>query len=144
VFHAFPVLALSVALSAPAEAPLLGRILNLPPANPGFFRAAMVVNLTIRPLFPAGSVPTGPSNSALPASSVPTEPSGHEPPAGSVPTGPSDRALPASSVPAEPSDHDPPANSVSVAVAENYSFEWHMGKPRWLPSLRNSRRRGGV
>jgi hypothetical protein len=88
VLHAFPALALSVALAAPAEAPLAGRIRDIPPANPGFFQAAMVCNLAIRPLedaFPAGAVP-------LPA--------------------------------------------------ENYSFGWRMGKPRWLP--RNaSPRRGG-
>ena len=82
VAHAFPALALCAALTAPAEAPLLGRIQDLPPANPGFFRAAMAVNLTIKPLggaFPAGSVP---------------------------------------------------------APEENYSFEWRLGKPRWLPSLK--------
>jgi hypothetical protein len=83
VVHAFPALAIGVALAAPSEAPLLEQIRDLPPARPGFFRAAMVANLAIKPL--AG-------------------------------------AFPASSVPA----------------AENYSFEWRMGKPRWLPSLRNA------
>ncbi|MDR3123566.1 MAG: hypothetical protein LBU16_07300 [Treponema sp.] len=88
--HAFPALVIGIALAAPAEAPLPGRIRDLPPARPGFFRAAMVANLTIKPL-----------DGAFPAAAVP---------------------------PAE----------------ENYSFEWRMGKPRWLPSLRNpSSRRAG-
>jgi hypothetical protein len=90
VVHAFPALAVGIALAAPAEAPLLEQIRDLPPARPGFFRAGMVANLAIKPL-----------NGAFPASSVP-------------------------------------------AAAENYSFEWRMGKPRWLPSLRNaSYRRNG-
>jgi hypothetical protein len=87
--HAFPALALSVALAAPAEEPLAGRIRDIPPANPGFFRAAMVCNLAIRPL---------------------------------------ERAFPAEAVP---------------APAENYSFKWRLGKPRWLPRS-VSPRRGGV
>jgi hypothetical protein len=90
VIHAFPALALGVALAAPAEAPLLGRIRDLPRASPGFFRAAMAANLTIRPL-----------EGAFPRSSVP-------------------------------------------GAAENYSLEWRMGKPRWLPALRNPRQQGGV
>jgi hypothetical protein len=91
VLHAFPALALSVALAAPAEEPLPGQSRGLPPTNPGFFRAAMAANLRIRPL-----------NRAFPAGSVP-------------------------------------------AAAENYSFEWRLGKPRWLPSLKNaSPRRSGL
>jgi hypothetical protein len=91
VLHGFPALALSVALAAPAEAPFPGQIPDIPPANPGFFRAAMVANLAIKPL-----------EGAFPERSVP-------------------------------------------AAAENYSFEWRVGKPRWLPSPRNaSPRRGGV
>jgi hypothetical protein len=78
------VLALCVALAAPTEAPLAERLRDLPPANPGFFRAAMVANLRIRPL---------------------------------------DNAFPAEAVP---------------APAENYSFEWRLGKPRWLPSPRSA------
>jgi hypothetical protein len=60
VAYAFPALALGVALASPAEAALLGQIRDIPPARPGFFRAAMVANLAIQPLrgaFPAGSVP---------------------------------------------------------------------------------------
>jgi hypothetical protein len=83
VLHAFPVLVMAAALAAPAEEPLLGRIRDLPPANPGFFRAAMVSNLSVKPL---------------------------------------DGAFPALAVP---------------GPAENYSFRWRMGKPRWLPSLRS-------
>jgi hypothetical protein len=83
VLHAFPVLAMTTALAAPPEEPLLGQIRNLPPANPGFFRAAMVSNLSVQPL---------------------------------------DGAFPADSVP---------------GPAENYSFRWRLGKPRWLPSLRS-------
>jgi hypothetical protein len=90
VVYAFPALALGAALVAPAEERLAGRIQDLPPANPGFFRAAMAANLTIRPL---------------------------------------ERAFLRSSVP---------------AAAENYSFQWRIGRPRWLPSLRNPRRREDV
>jgi hypothetical protein len=90
VLHAFPVLVMAAALAAPAEEPLLGRIQNIPPVNPGFFRAAMVSNLSVKPL---------------------------------------DGAFPALAVP---------------GPAENYSFRWRMGKPRWLPSLRSlSPKRGG-
>jgi hypothetical protein len=81
--HAFPVLAMAVALAAPAEEPLLAQIRDIPSASPGFFRAALVANLSLKPL-----------NGAFPADSVP---------------GP----------------------------AENYSFQWRLGKPRWLPSLRS-------
>jgi hypothetical protein len=88
VLHPFPALVIGIALAAPAEAPLLEQLRDLPPARPGFFRAAMVANLAIKPL-----------NGAFPASSVPE-------------------------------------------AAENYSFEWRMGKPRWLPSLRNASPRG--
>jgi hypothetical protein len=90
VVHAFPALVLCVALAALAEEPLVGRIRDLPPANPGFFRAAMAANLSIRPL-----------EGAFPASSVP-------------------------------------------AAANNYSFEWRLGKPRWLPSLRKRPRQDGA
>jgi hypothetical protein len=90
VVHAFPVLALGVALAAPAEEPLAGQIRDLPPANPGFFRAAMTVNLSIRPL-----------KGAFPPAAVP-------------------------------------------APEENYSFEWRLGKPRWLPSLRKRPRQEGA
>jgi hypothetical protein len=83
VLHAFPALALAIALAAPADEPLLGQIRDLPRANPGFFRAAMVSNLSLKPL-----------KGAFPADSPP---------------GP----------------------------AENYSFRWRLGKPRWLPSLRS-------
>jgi hypothetical protein len=84
VLQAFPAPVLATALAAPAGEPLLARIHNIPRVNPGFFRAAMVANLDIRPLsraFPAGAVP------------------------------------------------DP---------AENYSFQWRIGKGRWLPPLRNA------
>jgi hypothetical protein len=80
--HAFPVLVLATALAAPAEEPLLEGIPDIPPPQPGFFRAALVRNLTLKPL-----------NGAFPADGAP---------------GP----------------------------AENFSFEWRLGKPRWLPSLR--------
>jgi hypothetical protein len=90
VLHAFPVPAMAVALAAPAEEPLLGPIRDLPPALPGFFRAALVSNLSVKSL---------------------------------------DGAFPADSVP---------------GPAENYSFRWRLGKPRWLPSLRSfSPKRGG-
>jgi hypothetical protein len=90
VIHPFPALVLSLALAAPAEEPLAERLRDLPPPAPGFFRAAMVANLAIKPLdgaFPAGAVP---------------------------------------------------------GAEENYSFAWHTGKPRWLPSPRraSSRRNG--
>ena len=65
VVHPFPVLAVCAALAAPAEAPLAGQIRDLPPAHPGFFRAAMVANLAIKPLdgaFPAGAVPGAAEN----------------------------------------------------------------------------------
>jgi hypothetical protein len=83
VLYAFPALAMTTALAAPAEEPLLAQLRDMPPVNPGFFRAALVSNLSVKPL---------------------------------------DDAIPADSVP------DP---------AENYSFRWRMGKPRWLPSLRS-------
>jgi hypothetical protein len=88
VLHPFPALVIGAALAAPAEAPPWEQIRDLPPAGPGFFRAAMVANLSIKPLDgPAGSVPE---------------------------------------------------------AAENYSFQWRMDKPRWLPALRNaSPRRSG-
>jgi hypothetical protein len=85
VLYPLPALVLCVALAAPAEAPLAEGLRDIPPANPGFFRAALVTNLTIRPL-----------NRASPAEAVP---------------------------------------------AENYSLEWRLGKPRWLPSPRNAFRR---
>jgi hypothetical protein len=65
VLHAFPAPVLATALAAPAEEPLLGRIHNIPPVNPGFFRAAMVANLDIQPLsraFPADAVPAPAEN----------------------------------------------------------------------------------
>ncbi|MDR1248720.1 MAG: hypothetical protein LBK63_05380 [Treponema sp.] len=90
VLQAFPVLVVAAALAAPADEPLLGRIQDIPPMRPGFFRTARVSNLSLKPL-----------EGAFPADSVP---------------GP----------------------------AENYSFEWRLGKPRWLPSLRSlSPKRGG-
>jgi hypothetical protein len=61
VLHAFPALVMSVALAAPADEPLLGGIRDFPPPRPAFFRAAMVVNLSIKPLngaFPAEAAPS--------------------------------------------------------------------------------------
>jgi hypothetical protein len=77
-----PTMVLAVALTAPAEASLAEGLRDIPPANPGFFRAAKAANLTIKPL-----------RNAFPPEAVP-------------------------------------------AANENYSFEWRMGKPRWLPPLR--------
>jgi hypothetical protein len=50
VLYPFPALALCAALVAPHDEPLLDRFHGIPPASPGFFRAAMVANLTIKPL----------------------------------------------------------------------------------------------
>jgi hypothetical protein len=60
VLHAFPSLVIAAALAAPAEEPLLGQIRDIPPARPGFFRAALMTNLSVKPLdgaFPADSIP---------------------------------------------------------------------------------------
>jgi hypothetical protein len=70
VRYSFPSLVLCTGLVAPGDEAVPGTIRDIPPVNPAFFRAAMVANLTIKPL-------------------------------------------------ADP--------------AENYSFTWRIGKPRWLP-----------
>jgi hypothetical protein len=87
VLHRLGALALTIALAAPAEVPRLEQMLETSPPKPGFFRAAMTANLSIRPL-----------KNAYPAEAAP----------GAYPAG----------------------------AAENYSFEWRLGKPRWLPPLR--------
>jgi hypothetical protein len=79
VRYPFPNLVLCTGLIAPGDEARPGTIRDIPPVSPAFFRAAMVANMTIRPLA------YGSSPDAVPA------------------------------------------------PAENYSFIWRIGKPRWLP-----------
>jgi hypothetical protein len=81
VLHRLDALVLTLALATPAEAPLLEQLPEATPPPPGFFRAAMTANLSIRPL----------------------------------------------------------KNGYPAGAAENYSFEWRLGKPRWLPPFRSPR-----
>lgn len=59
VLYPFPKLVLCTGLFAPGDEALLNNIPDIPPVNPAFFRAAMVANLTIKPL---ETVPEGAAN----------------------------------------------------------------------------------
>jgi hypothetical protein len=50
LLYPFPSLVLCTALVAPGDEAALETIRDIPPVNPAFFRAAMVANLTIKPL----------------------------------------------------------------------------------------------
>jgi hypothetical protein len=86
--YSFPRLVLCTGLVAPGDEAVPGTIRDIPPVNPAFFRAAMVANLTIKPLVP------------------------------------------------DPSER-------FAYPAENYSFIWRTGKPRWLPSPRRANSKEG-
>jgi hypothetical protein len=64
VLYSFPSIALCTSLVAPGDEALLENIPGIPPVRHAFFRAAMVANLTIKPLSGAFSPETVPDPAA--------------------------------------------------------------------------------